>query len=35
LSSSSEDASDANDVLPNIGFVVVYGVWFPALNTSG
>ncbi len=26
---------DANHVLPNTGVVVVYGVWFPALNTNG
>ena len=24
---------DANHVLPNVGFVVAYGVWYPALNT--
>jgi hypothetical protein len=27
-------ALDANHVLPNLGFVVAYGVWFPALNTQ-
>jgi len=26
---------DAEHVVPNLGFVVVYGVWFPALNTQG
>ena len=28
-------ALDANHVLPNLGFVVAYGVWYPALNTYG
>ena len=28
-------ALDANHVLPNLGFVVAYGVWYPALNTHG
>ena len=26
---------DANHVVPNLGFVVAYGVWYPALNTQG
>lgn len=26
---------DANHVVPNVGFVVAHGVWFPALNTHG
>ena len=26
---------DANHVVPNLGAVVAYGVWFPALNTAG
>jgi hypothetical protein len=26
---------DAKHVVPNLGFVVAYGVWFPALNTHG
>jgi hypothetical protein len=26
---------DANHVVPNLVFVVAYGVWFPALNTQG
>jgi hypothetical protein len=26
---------DANHVLPNVGYVMVHGVWFPALNTNG
>ena len=26
---------DAEHVVPNVGFVVAHGVWFPALNTHG
>jgi hypothetical protein len=26
---------DPMHVVPNLGFVVAYGVWFPALNTQG
>ena len=26
---------DAKHVVPNLGFVVAHGVWFPALNTQG
>jgi hypothetical protein len=26
---------DANHVVPNVGFVVAYGVWYPALNVQG
>ena len=26
---------DAKHVVPNLGFVAAYGVWFPALNTQG